>query len=122
MGIPKNATKTEAEDIVLTAEQRETVKLWAYKILAHDLEHQMRGAPKVYLTPPEVAPGQLMAAMTASGKPMGENTGLDCAMLGEAYKLASEHFAGLINGARLVAADAAQAAPVSPPTKKRRAA
>ncbi len=96
-------------EIKLTPEQRETAKLWADRIIDDHRAHA-RGAPKQYPTPPEwdrdKGQGHLMELPTPSGKPLGECTGLDGAILVEAYKISAQHFERIADATQLLVAEA----------------
>jgi hypothetical protein len=96
------------DETELTTEQRATAKLWADRIIADHRAHA-RGAPKQYPTLPEwiaiKGEGHLLELPTPAGKPVGECTFLEAAILGEAFKIAADRLDALGNAARLLAAE-----------------
>lgn len=95
----------------LTTEERATAKLWADRIVADYKAHE-RGAPKQYPTPPEwiaiKGDGHLLELPTPAGKPVGECTFLEAAILGEAFKIAADRLEALVKARDLLAMEAAQ--------------
>ena len=90
----------------LTMKERETAKLWAERIIADNKAHA-RGATKKYPSPDEqlASGGTLMDMPTVAGKPLGDCTGLEGRIMGEAYRIVSQHAEAIANARDLILAE-----------------